>query len=419
MNRTVRSICFAIWLAVFAWGVTGVLQRFSQGHLPANYGSYVPWGLWVSAYIYFIGLSAGAFLLSSLIYVFGVRSFEKIGRTSLYVSAITLLMALLSIWFDLGHLGRFYKVFTQPAFTSMMAWMVWLYTAYFVLILAELWFSLRLDLARLADKGGPLAWLHRLLLLGWKAPPGDGVQRAEESSHKALKVLGSIGVPLAIAFHGGVGALFATLSSRPYWHHTLYPILFLTGALVSGGALILAVVAFFDIVPDDVERRRILRSLSRLVLALLVFDVLLEWAEFSIPMWYGVGNQLALIKEVLGGQYWYVFWIFHVLLGVVVPVLLFLSRPASRIAMSAGGFLVAATFLSVRLNIVIPGQIEPALKGLQRAYVDDRLVFHYAPSSFEWSVVAFVAALGVALFAIGRAILPLSESELNLEGGLS
>ena len=125
MNGTSKFILFVIWLVAMVWGLGGVFERLVHGHAAAHYGSYVPWGLWVSAYIYFIGLSAGAFLLSSLIYVFGMERLEKIGRTSLFVAAITLLMALLSIWFDLGHMDRFYKVFTQPAFSSMMAWMVW------------------------------------------------------------------------------------------------------------------------------------------------------------------------------------------------------------------------------------------------------------------------------------------------------
>ena len=409
MSRTGKALLFLVWVALMAWGVTGVYQRFTQGHILANYGSYVPWGLWVSAYIYFIGLSAGAFLLSSMIYVFGLHRLERIGRLSLFTSAVTLLMALLSIWFDLGHLERFYEVFTRPSFSSMMTWMVWLYTGYFALILAELWFSLRPAVAAQAQEKGRVSWVSRLFGISEAhAESGQTHATSYEHSRRMLRILGAIGIPLAIAFHGGVGALSATLSARPYWHTGLYPILFLTGALTSGGALMLAVVAIFHRESSQ-EQKDLLKFLSRLVLGILLFDLLLEWAEFSTPMWYRIGQEHGLMKEILFGQYWYVFWIFHMALGSIIPILLLIWKPVSRWAVGIGGGLIAVTFLTVRLNIVIPGLITPTLRGLENSYVDHRLVFQYAPSWFEWSVVAFIVALGGAIFYIGSRILPLAQ----------
>src|SRR3989337_1787287 len=81
--------------------------RFTTGHEEANYGSIVPWGLWVAQYIYFVGLSAGAFLLSSLVYVFGVSRFEPIGRLAVFTAIASLLLALFTIWMDIGHMERF------------------------------------------------------------------------------------------------------------------------------------------------------------------------------------------------------------------------------------------------------------------------------------------------------------------------
>ncbi|MEE9212293.1 MAG: NrfD/PsrC family molybdoenzyme membrane anchor subunit, partial [Phycisphaeraceae bacterium] len=113
MHKSVKTILWITWLGLLLWGLVGVYQRFTYGHAFANYGSYVPWGLHVSAYIYFIGLSGGAFLLSCLIYVFGIKRLTKIGRLSLFVAAITLPMALVCIWFDLGQMWRFYEIFTR------------------------------------------------------------------------------------------------------------------------------------------------------------------------------------------------------------------------------------------------------------------------------------------------------------------
>src|SRR3989304_5862465 len=87
-----------IWLGAFILGAIGVFQRLTEGHTLADYGSYVPWGMWVPFYVYLIGLSAGSFLLSALVYVFDVRRMEPVGKLALFTPLVTLFGALLIIW---------------------------------------------------------------------------------------------------------------------------------------------------------------------------------------------------------------------------------------------------------------------------------------------------------------------------------
>jgi len=391
------------WLLLVTFGAWGFFGRLFLGRDDANYGSYIIWGLWVAAYIYFIGLSAGSFLLSSMIYVFGFKNLEKIGRISLFTAIITLLMALTCIWCDLGHMWRSYRMIISPNFGSMMAWMVWLYSAYTVIMLVELWLAMRSDLSRWQSRPG-LCGLVGLLAFN----RGPLSPKQETWSHHWLKVFAIVGVPLAIAFHGGVGALFSTLSARPFWHTPLMPILFLTGALVSGGGLMAFVVA--TVYPHrGEEQRRMVCFIGKAVLGLLVFDIILEWAEFSIPMWYGVGHEYDLLMRVLFGQFWWVFWIVHFGLGSVIPALLLVFRGNKTWSVATAGILIAVTFMTVRLNIVIPGLIDPHLRGLQSAFTDDRLRFWYVPSFFEWEIIMFVVAMGTALFYLGFRFLPLVD----------
>lgn len=404
MRISLRPLLWACWGAMAAVGIYGVVERILRGHHSAGYGSYIVWGLWVSAYIYFIGLSAGSFLLSSLIYVFGMKRLERIGRLSLFVAIITLFMALLSIWFDLGRMERAYRVITSPNFGSMMAWMIWLYSIYTLVMLLELWMALRPDFARWGAQGGLRARIGPVLALS----KGPLTETQESLTRHWLKVLATVGVPLAVTFHGGVGALFSTLSARPFWHTPLMPVLFLTGALVSGGALMAFVVTVFWPATDK-EYVHIVSYIGRAVLGLLVFDVVLEWAEFSVPMWYGVGHEYDLLMRMLFGEFWWVFWVLHVGLGTVIPLILLVSMGDRPRAVGLAGILIATTFMTVRLNIVIPGLIEPHLQGLQTAFTDHRLVFKYLPSFFEWQITIFVVALGIALFFLGYRFLPLTD----------
>lgn len=406
-----KILFFALWAIALALGIVGLGERLVWGHKLVNYGSYVPWGLWVAAYIYFIGFSAGAFILSSLVYLFGVKQLEKTGKLALFTALIALFMAMISILLDLGHMGRAWRLILTPNFTSMMSWMVWLYTAYFLLLLTEIYFVLRPEIVQLSRQPTvePLRHIYRCLTAGYK----DLSEKAITRDRKIVKILATIGVPLAIAYYGGVGALFAVVGAKPYWHSSMIPILFLTGALASGGALLTALVAFFW--KRDEEQKEIVKFLGKIVLGLLCFDLILKWSQISIPLWADVEYHTASLKLVLFGPYWYVFWIFHLFLGSLIPIYLLWRKAENVAAVGTACSLIALTFLSVRLNIVIPGQVVPELKGLESAYIEPHLTFQYFPTFHEWRVVLFVVSLGVILFYIGWRILPIGRKAEALQ----
>ncbi len=402
-----KGLGIAYWIVVvvmLAVGAVGLYWRLTTGHKLANYGELIVWGLWVAMYIYFIGLSAGAFLISALVYAFGVERFRPIARLALFTAIISLLMALLHIWFDLGHMERFYEVYTRPNFLSMMAWMVWLYTAYFILILAEFWYESREDFVRWGQKPGLTGWLSRLLALGSK----DVTPEMRARDQRVVKVLGSIGVPLAIMFHGGVGALFGVVSARPAWHSGLFPLLFLVSALVSGGGLLMALYAFLAPNKGSAEYKNLLSDMGRLVLALVFLDVIFTFAEYSIALYGSIPGDVAPLIQIMTGPFWYVFWIGQVGLGMVIPIIL-LAWDRTRTNpfwVGVAGLSIVLAFVGVRLNIVIPPLSVPELQGLVEAVPSPRMTTQYVPSAMEWFLSIGIIGLGMALYAIGYNLLP-------------
>ncbi len=402
-----------VWLAALAVGLVGVSQRLLTGHELSNYTSSIPWGLWIAAYVYFVGLSAGSFLLSSLIYVFGLRKLEPIGKLALFTALVSLLAALLTIWLDLGHMERFYLVFTRGNPDSMMAWIVWLYTAYFVLLTVELWFAMRGDLMEVAEEPGLKGRVASLLLGRFREALGErrllplGDPHSREADMRVVRVLGAIGVPLAIAFHGGVGALFGVVGARAFWNAPLVPLLFIVGALASGGGLLTFITAFFWPNRGSKEHRDMVTFLGQITLGLLGVYLIMVWAEYSITFYADIPAESEALYQVLGGPYPWVFWVFQVALGAVVPITMMVMRPRSVAWVGVAAFLIATTFLATRLNIVIPGLIEPQLEGLDTAYVEGRLSFDYFPSLMEWLVFIFIGAFATGLFYAGYRLLPL------------
>jgi Ni/Fe-hydrogenase subunit HybB-like protein len=316
--------------------------------------------------------------------------FEKVGKLALITALVTLFCALLAIWLDLGHMWRAYEVITRPNLpSSMMAWMIWLYAAYMILLISE-------------------------TLMVFKIESGKYDGAILKSYQKKLRILATIGIPLAIAFHGGVGALFAVVSSNPTWHSSLNPIFFLVGAIASGSALFTFIFAFFWENKKSAYYLKMLKVLAKIVMVAILFDLLLEWAELSVTLWMGTPGHTAGFKQMLFGNYWFVFWIFHILLGVVVPVYL-LAVKKNAVAIGWASFLVMLTFIGVRLNIVIPGLVAEKVHGQALAYIHPRLSYSYFPSLMEWLVGTFIVAIGIGLLYLGDRYFKLTKENNSIK----
>ena len=374
-----------VWLLIigfFVFGVPGIMERFATGHQATAYGSYIPWGLWISSYIWLIGLSAGALMISVMTYVFGVEEVKKVGKMAFLVAIATLIGAMIAVGLDLGHIFRAFNILLDPNLDSMMGWMGVLYTAYFITLVVELYFAIR----------------------------KEQVTGTEQKKIKnILLVLGIWSIPLAFAFHGGVGGVFANVAAKPFWHGPMLPIVFLAGAFLSGGALFSTVAYIWRPNLSSENFKKMMIFLGKTTLALLVLDEILEISELYVGNFYQSAES-DLWNQILFGQYWYAFWIVHVLIGVLIPLFLLTVKGKTPGAIALAGLLIAGSFLAVRLNIVIPGMLHPELKGIGEAWVHSKLTFEYFPSMMEWQVLFFIVAVVMSVFMIGKKLLPIYQT---------
>lgn len=370
LRSVVGRILIALWVLLAALGIWGVVERLVGGHTGAGYGSYVPWGLWVAMYFHLVGLAGGVFVLGALGYMFGWKGFERKAnlRTTIVLSLALILPAFVGVWLDLGRLGRAYRIFTSPSFTSMMAFNAWMYAGFVVVALVALWLSYR-------------------KLSGWLRP-----------------VLG-LGILLSIAFPSQSGAFFGVVDAKPYWHSALLPFLFLASAIVAGAALLLVVrylqgrhsLTAWDPGAADQWETAVAR-LRAVTLAAVVVYLVLEFAEISISLWSPVADAPGL-ELMLWGSYWWAFWIVHLLFGALLPIAM-LSTRRKALWLTAGA-LAAVAFVSARLNILIPGQALSEIEGLNQAFYHQRLVFDYRATGEEYLVALFLVALAVAFYYFG------------------
>ncbi|MCS6843275.1 MAG: polysulfide reductase NrfD [Caldilineales bacterium] len=369
---TFKRLVYAVCIVVLLFGVWGVYNRLAHGHQDANYGSYVVWGLWVAMYLFFAGVAAGCFMLATLDLLFRVEIFKGTGRLALWVGLVSLGAGLFQIWLDLGHLDRIWKVYLQGNPQSVMAQMVWGYTLFGLLMIAAL------------------------------------VLATRQPDSKALRVLMIVGLPLSLFVSGAVGALLGVQASRPFWHVGLFPVQFPVFSLASGVAAMMAVIGLFGS-EEDPNRPKQLWVLAIATVVLAVVKLYFLWADYSQSLYGNVPHNVAAVREVLFGRWWWSFWIVQLLLGTIVPVVVLLTPKWRHNPAVVGwmGVLVLIGFAAARSNIVFPALTVPELEALTRAFSDRRLTFEYAPSLMEWAVTLGSTAAAVLAVLIGAKLLHL------------
>lgn len=376
--RRRRTLWFAALGLVMAATGWSVWLRLSQGMSVTDVTSQMPWGAWVAFYIFFVGLSAGAFLLSSLVYVFGMYQFERVGRAALLSAIISMGVALAFIGFDLGRFERGPSTLLHFHWSSPLSWEVRFYLLYIALLVAELTLAIRVQ--------------KRLM----SVPKG----------HLWMRILGTIGVPLAIfGVHGGTGTIFAVVKARGMWFGGLFPVIFVVSAIVSGTALLLLVYYLQTRAVGRVPDVRLLRGMGTVLAAALGIDLGLTFYEFLVPVLASEHHDLNIIGIQAFGPMWWSFWIVQLTLGMVVPFVVLVVPALKRRTklLVAASALVIVGIMAVRFNIVVPPLLPPVIEGYP--WND------YLPTPVEWGVSAFFIAGGMLVYSLVATWLPIHDPD--------
>ena len=368
-------------------GGVGLYQRFAHELRITALGSFVPWGLWVATYEYLVWLEVGSLtIFTLLIYVFKLNTvLPRMART-LYLTALAILaMALILIGLDLGHPFRFWQVFVNPQWGSLMTWMIWLHLLYLAVLLAKLVVETR--------------------------PHTPSVK-------KAATWLAYISLPLGVALVVVAGSVFGVAMGRPTWQGSALPVYFLLSALVAGAALLTFQLVWFYPGKRTQDHVATVQLFAKLLLGMLIVGLIAAALIGLVILYPGVPAQAAALQLTLFGPFWWVYWIFHIGLGVILPIGLLLTKTntARRVGVAAGLFIL--TFIAVPLNIVIPPQLAIGVteKNLVSAFQGPGLAAAYFPTLSEWLVTLFALAFGALVFLVGHMLVLRMANDPAKEG---
>jgi Ni/Fe-hydrogenase subunit HybB-like protein len=403
-NTWLRVIGYLALIVATAVGLWEMGAKFLNGPIDEGTTQLVTWGIWVSGYIFFLGLSAGSFLISTLIYVFGVKQLEEAGPAALLQALGCLLLGGALIVLDAGHPERIYMVLLHFNPTSVMAYMGLFYNVYIAIVIAEIYLAMRPRFVQNVVSGKHPTWLYRLLSLGSTRLDRESLLR----DRKWLMILGILGIPAAVIVHGGVGTIFAVAKARPNWLGGLFPLLFIVSALTSGGALLTFLTAAFGKMPHA-RKLNLVSSLAKLTIGFLLLDAVIMFADMFTTSYTAIPIGASTDKLVLFGTYKWIFWIGQIAMGFVIPVFL-VASPGTRqslVWLGLAGLLVIVGMFAARLTLVIPPQITPLFDMQLGAYNHIRYVYGYVPSSSDLLVMLGIFAIGIWMMLGARKYLPL------------
>ena len=86
---------FILSAALTVIGAIGALTLLIKGHGVMGTPHHFPWGIFISAYVFFVLIGSGLCLISSLGCVFGIAPFTAITRRAVVLAMITLMAGFL------------------------------------------------------------------------------------------------------------------------------------------------------------------------------------------------------------------------------------------------------------------------------------------------------------------------------------
>src|ERR1035441_1112535 len=154
-----------------------------------------PWGVLIVVYPYLTGLVAGAFTISSLYQVFGLKSLKPVAHFAMLTALCLMIFVPSPLLLHLGHPERAFNAVFTPHWSSAMAMFGYFAGFYVILLMLESWFVFRPYAVGQAQlRKGLLGLFYRVMTLG----SYDVSVEAMRYDRKWIFALSIIGFPAAI-----------------------------------------------------------------------------------------------------------------------------------------------------------------------------------------------------------------------------
>ena len=342
-------------------GVATWIRQFVLGLGVTGLNRPVYWGIYLTNFVFFIGLAHSGTFICAILRVAGQSWRAPLTRAAEAITLFSLPFGVASILMDMGRVDRVLNLVWFGRYQSPLLWDVTAVGLYFCSSYVFFYLSLLPDLAvcrdKLTDATPFRKKMYTVLALGWNHHP--------EQYHRLERVLDGMAIfmtMLVVTVHTVVSWAFS-MTLQPGWHTAIMGPFFLLGAILSGTAAVVIVLA-------------ILRKAYNLEITLpisvfnslrkLLITFLLGWLYFMIAehLTVGYGNMVEEMRVLDGkftGEFAWIFWSMTILV-FVIPLALLIFKGKSNL----GWMVISCVLINIgmwleRYIVIIPSEIYPRL----------------------------------------------------------
>ena len=348
-------------VAVIAVALGAAFYMEHNGHVVTGMTNRVVWGMPHVFAVFLIVAASGALNLASVSSVFNRLDYKPYSRLSGVLAIALLVGGLAVLVLDLGRPDRLIVAMTTYNFKSIFAWNIYLYTGFMVIVGAYLFVMMDRTASKhqgLYQTMGWAAFIWRLILTT------------------------------------GTGSIFGFLLARDTFSGAVMAPLFISASFVYGMSFtVLVLMTICRATGQTLMTTEMVAKFRKLLivfaLAMLYFTAIqhlakLYGAEYQGSEWFILAN---------GGVYTQLFWLGHVGLGIVLPIVI-LTLPAnqSRWTLTAASFSALLGGMAFMYTTIIGGQAYPM------TLLPDMVL---SSSTLDGVVAGYVPTLPEVLLGIG------------------
>ncbi|WP_417341813.1 NrfD/PsrC family molybdoenzyme membrane anchor subunit [Gordonibacter urolithinfaciens] len=371
------AVLTAAGLALWGFQLSGGLVQTGMRNLDS-------WGLYITLFMFLVGLSAGGLIISSVPRAFGMKGFGGISKVAVWTSICCTVLAIAFVVVDLGHPARLWELFAYSNLGSPLMWDIIVMGAYLILSIVYLWATLR------AEEG--------------------------KVSAVALRIVSVIALVCAVLVHSVTAWIFGLQQAREFWHTALLAPWFVSSALVCGTALVLAVVIALRRVGYLELDQSNITKMTKMLGAFVVVDLYFFGCDLLTSAFPG-GSGAEVVAMLVSGPLAPFFWV-EIIGCALAAAVCFAPRLRTNPLIVVASLLAIVGIFCKRVQLLVGGFQIPNLdyagpatpytvtgweSGLAGAYQG----MVYWPTPLEFGIVLGVVALGVLMLLVGLKYLPL------------
>ena len=386
-------------LAIIAWGGYAYITQLRYGLIVTGMNDVTLWGVYIVNFIFFIGISYAGTLVSAVLRMTGANWRTPITRMAEVIAIVGIMIGGLMPFIDLGRPDRILNLFIFGRLESPLVWDIIAITTYLIACFIYLYLPLIPDLALMRDSLEKESSPFRKKFFTFFAAGWSNTPEQKQSLEKGIRIMSVVIIPIAIFVHTVVAYIFA-MTLRPGWNSTIYGPYFVFGAVFSGIAAILIVMAIFRKLfhLEEFIIEKHFKYLSYLLITLLLFYAYFTFSEYLTIGYKVESGEKELLAQLMIGKSAIWFWSF-IIGGLLVPAFLIVFRKIRVIPRVVTASVFVFVGMWIKRFVIVLGTLQVPLMPFEFGV--------YRPTWVEISISLAALAGFVLLFALFAKVFPI------------